>query len=42
MQVLTDGQPTNTPPRGHEAMLEMKLDASRFNPTVSTFGFGYG
>jgi hypothetical protein len=41
--LLTDGQPSVTPPRGHEAELKKYLEAHPdFRFQLNTFGFGYG
>lgn len=39
--VLTDGQPTVEPPRGHITMIENKLKTLGKKCIINTFGFGY-
>lgn len=40
--VLTDGEPTIVPPRGHIPMIKNLLDNSEVSPCIlNTFGFGY-
>lgn len=39
--VLTDGQPTVEPPRGHEHMIKSKLAMLGPKCIINTFGFGY-
>ena len=42
VMLLTDGEPTIVPPRGHLPMLRRYIDKQQsFRTVVSTFGFGY-